>query len=38
VAGEIRPARLTAAHDYDLVATLLEGSEEVRLPPVLCSA
>jgi len=38
VAGEIRPARLTEAHDYDLVATLLEGSEEVRLPPVLRSA
>lgn len=36
--GQIRPARLTAAHDYDLVATLLESSEQIQVLPVLRSA
>jgi len=31
-AGEIRPFRVTAAHDYDVVGTLLERTEAVHAP------
>ena len=32
-AGEIRPLRVTAAHDYDLVGTLLAATEPASIMP-----
>jgi ribosomal protein S12 methylthiotransferase len=32
-AGQIRRLRITEAHDYDLVGTLLEAPDSERLPP-----
>lgn len=36
-AGQIRPARITAAQDYDLMVTLLDGGREAPFLPVLSS-
>jgi len=36
--GQIRRARITETHDYDLVVTLLQGGGDRSLPPVLGSA